>query len=92
MKEYFPIGTTISIKGIEDVLFVITGLAVENQKKEYRDYVAIRYPVGTLGDDHYFFFDHTDINEVVHMGYMNADHESYVNLINAVKESGLEER
>lgn len=84
MKEYFPIGTTVSIKDIENELFVIIGLAVENSEKEKRDYVAIRYPVGAANNSSYYFFNHIDIEKVVHMGFVNEDHECYVNLIHAI--------
>lgn len=86
MNDFLPIGTTVSIKDIENELFVIIGLAVENSKKEKKDYVAIRYPVGAINNSSYYFFNREDIEEVVHMGFINRDFECYVNLINALVE------
>lgn len=89
MEKYLSIGSVVKLKQTEDVLFMLTGLMVKNQKDEVRDYVAVRYPLGTMGDSHYFFFNHSEISEIVHEGYVNEDHLSYVRLIEEIKKQNL---
>lgn len=55
MDRYWSIGTVVRLRQAAEVLFMIVGILVENEKGERRDYVALRYPVGALGDANYFF-------------------------------------
>lgn len=82
-KEYYPIGTVVELKETSDFLFMIIGLEVQNEAGEHGDYVAIRYPVGAMGNGGYYFFNHDQIEKVVHMGYVDSSHEAYVDLINS---------
>lgn len=81
--DYLPIGTVVRLNRAED-LFVIVGLAVRNANGETRDYLGVRYPVGALSSENYYFFNHNMIESVIHQGYDSADHESYKNLLNVV--------
>lgn len=86
MDRYWSIGAVVRLRQAAEVLFMIVGILVENEKGERRDYVAVRYPVGALGDANYFFFNGGDIQEVVHEGYVNEDHQAYSDLLRVVAE------
>lgn len=81
--DYLPIGTVVRLNGEED-MFVIVGFAVRNADGETRDYLAVRYPVGALSSENFYFFNQNMIKTVIHQGYNSIDHESYKNLLNAV--------
>lgn len=81
--DYLPIGTVVRLNRTED-LFVIIGLAVRNADDETRDYLGVRYPVGALSSENYYFFNHNMIETIIHQGYVSVDHESYKNLLNVV--------
>lgn len=85
MKEYLPIGTIVKVNRGNEINFMIVGLMVENGEGERRDYVAVKYPMGNVGKAQYYFFNHDDISEIVHMGYVNEDHTIYVELLNSVE-------
>ena len=85
-KEYYPIGTVVTLKQAPKVLFMIVGLEVQSERGECRDYVAVRYPVGEMDNKNRYFFNCSQIEKVVHMGYVNIDHETYVELLNCVME------
>ncbi|MBE5938943.1 MAG: DUF4176 domain-containing protein [Lachnospiraceae bacterium] len=85
MKEFLPIGTVVNLNQAEEYNFMIIGLLVENTQNERRDYVAVRYPVGAMGNAKYYFFNNENIKEVVHMGYVNDDHKTYAELLNSVE-------
>lgn len=81
--DYLPIGTVVRLNIVED-LFLIIGLAVRNANGETRDYLAVRYPVGAITADKFYFFNHKSISNVIHRGYDSEDHESYKKLLNVV--------
>ena len=85
MKEYLPIGTIVNVNQAHEMNFMIVGLMIENAEGERRDYVAVKYPIGNVGKGQYYFFNHSDIKEIVHMGYVNEDHNIYVELLNSVE-------
>ena len=62
---------------------MIVGMLVENESGERRDYIAVRYPTGVMNKDNYFFFNHEQIGDIFHMGFVNEDHNAYVSLIYA---------
>ena len=92
MKQYLPIGTIVQLQEHEDMLFCIIGMDVENSKKEQRDYVATRYPVGLVGNARYYFFNQEDIGNIVHHGFVNEDHETDIKLLDALHRERREER
>lgn len=81
--DYLPIGTVVRLNRAEDI-FMIIGLAVRNADGETRDYLAVRYPVGALSSENYYFFNHDMIKTIIHQEYDSTDHESYKNLLNVV--------
>mgnify|MGYP004623778077 FL=1 len=80
--EYLPIGSTVTLKRAEDMLFVIIGLYVENPKGEHRDYIAVRHPMGAVDSMHFFFFNQGDIENIVQKGVADEMHEKYDGLLN----------
>lgn len=82
-KEYLSIGTVVELHEKEGYLFMITGLLAENSNGERRDYIAVRYPTGMLNRDNLYFFNHEQIEKIVHYGYINGEHEIYTALLKA---------
>lgn len=85
MDKFYPIGTVVKLKATEDNLFMIVTHMASNDNKEIREYVATRYPTGIGDDTMNYFFNHEDISEVVHMGYLNEDHETYNELLKVLQ-------
>ena len=85
MDKYMSIGTVVELSKAEETLFMIIGIYVENKDGEKRDYVAVRYPMGAMDNSHYYFFNNTDIKDVVYEGYVNQDCLTYFDLIKAIK-------
>lgn len=85
MIDYLPIGSVVQLDETE-VLFMIVGLAVENENNIRKDYLAVKYPMGVLNSDSYYFFDHSIIKKIVHQGYSSVDHDVYKRLLNNLLE------
>lgn len=75
--KYLPIGTVVLLTN-GDQPIMITARAVEFDGGETRDYSAVLYPYGYLGDEHIYSFNHDDIASVVYMGY-ESEEDNQVN-------------
>lgn len=73
-KKYLPIGSVVLLKGATKAI-MITGYCVkdlENESEVY-DYCACLYPEGVISSNETGLFNHSDIEKVLHMGYMDRD-------------------
>lgn len=83
--KYLPIGSVVLLEGgAQPVMIFARAVVVETG--ETKDYTAVLYPQGYLGDDYIFSFNHESIEEVLFLGYISEE-EVKVNdyLIETVK-------
>lgn len=81
-KNLLPIGTIVLLKGGIRKL-MITGIKVasaENQDRVY-DYIGVLYPEGFMGEQGNFMFNHSEINDVIYMGYTNPERDDFINFL-----------
>lgn len=78
-EEVLPVGSVIEVEGEGDDLFLITGYAaiVTEDIKLLYDYIGCLYPDGVLGTDGVLLFNHEDIIQVFHVGYMDEGFKEY---------------
>lgn len=79
-EKYLPMGTIVILnKGFKKIM--IFG---RKQKKadtgELFDYIAYLYPEGNIKQDLAILFNHEDIKEIVHVGYIDEDEEKFQKL------------
>lgn len=84
-KTILPIGTVAVLKDNPDIKFMIVGYFPTNKEGESRTYSAIRYPMGVYDNRVYFFFNNSDISEVLHTGYVDENFETMSILIEREK-------
>ena len=72
-KKLYPIGTIVKLDEKSKILFMIVGYLPQNKNGDKRDYTAVRYPMGVYDNRMFFFFNQSDIFEVLHSGYENED-------------------
>jgi len=80
-KELYPIGTVVTLKGGNKKL-LIYGRKVEleeNDETNIYDYVSCLYPEGYLIHAKSYFFNHSSIEKMFHLGYIN-DEEKYLKI------------
>lgn len=77
-----PIGSVVRIDENSQIKFMIVGYFPQNETKEKRDYSAIRYPMGVFDNRMYFFFNHEDVKEILHIGYVDDEFTAMSSLIN----------
>ena len=83
--EILPIGTVVSLHPESQAKFMIVGYFPTNNDGERRDYSAVRYPMGVYDNRMFFFFNTTDIAEILHTGYVDSDFVVMNEMINNEK-------
>ena len=75
MKRYMSIGSVVKISRINQLLMII-GFNYKYNQKVY-DYIGCYYPFGLDGEHRTLSFNHDQIIEVYHIGYINASERSF---------------
>lgn len=75
-SELLPIGSVVMLEGGAKKL-MITGIkpVKETEPDVVYDYIGVLYPEGYISNVYQFLFDHSDINDVVFIGYNNPERE-----------------
>lgn len=78
-KEYLPIGSVVRLEnGQKSIMIMGIGIKFEDDNKMY-DYIGVPYPEGYIDDETMFLFNHSDINEVEFIGYVNLEMQDCLN-------------
>ena len=70
--KYYPIGTVVILKGGNRPIMIYGRQQLQEGSNLIWDYVACLYPEGNLSDDYNIFFQHEEIEKVLHMGYKSS--------------------
>lgn len=84
MKEkYLPIGSIVKVKKLDRDIIIVGyySLAYNNSVKIF-DYEGLAYPEGTLLKNTSFSFNHSDIEEVLYLGYESDAYKTLNNNLN----------
>ncbi len=90
-ETLLPLGSVVKLKDQTELIIIGRGSLVEqNQEPVYFEYTSVLVPTGYQQADQLYFFNHSDISEVVFMGYKNdAELEFESNFYQLVKKSGF---
>jgi len=77
-EKYLPMGTVVLLKGGTKRVMIagFCSMEVNNQEKIW-DYSGYMYPEGFMSEDEIFLFNHTDIEEVFHIGLINEEEKEF---------------
>ncbi len=70
--KYLPIGSVVILEN-GDQPIMIYARAVVVETGETKDYSAVLYPQGYLGDEYLFSFNHESIEKVLFLGYVSEE-------------------
>ena len=85
MKKYLPIGSVVMLKNGSKPLMV-AGYPFVMTKNDKYDYMGIGFPEGMISLEYVLMFNHNDIKEVLHMGFVFKDSDKFnENLTNIAK-------
>ncbi len=80
MKTYFPLGTVVMLKEATKSLMIIGIMQQDDEGNQY-DYVAVMFPEGYVNEETFFLFNEEDIEKVVFVGCINADSQTYMQVL-----------
>ena len=80
MKNLLPIGSVVRLKEATKSLIIIGTQQIDEDGQEY-DYISCIFPEGYIDSETFFLFSHEDIEEVNFVGYINAESQSYIQLL-----------
>ncbi|MBL0386030.1 DUF4176 domain-containing protein [Tumebacillus sp. ITR2] len=71
--DYLPLGTIVRLhKGTKRLMIYGRCLQKEETHEEF-DYVGVPYPEGYLNPEKTFVFNHSAIEEVIHLGFVDEE-------------------
>ena len=90
-ETLLPLGSVVKLKDQTELIIIGRGSLVEqNQEPVYFEYTSVLVPTGYQQPNQLYFFNHSDIREVVFIGYNNdAEIEFESNFYQLVKNAGF---
>ena len=73
--QLLPIGSVVRLKDGEKDLMII-GILPTNEGTTY-DYLGVFYPEGYLNQEYVFLFNHTDIEKIKFVGFMDVSYQAF---------------
>lgn len=88
---YFPIGTMVVLKD-STAAAMISGYLAENKTVPgyIWDYCGFMYPIGLRDENEVYTFDHTQIDQVLAIGYQDGEYFAFMNHLKEVAEKMAE--
>ena len=78
IKELLPIGTIVRIRDAEPKLMIYGVKQTDEDSNCEYDYLAVLYPEGNIGEEGRFMFNHSDITDILFMGYEDEEREEFL--------------
>lgn len=87
----FPIGTVVILQGSTAAVMIAGYLAESDQKPGYTwDYSGFLYPIGLRDENKVYTFDHTQIEQVLAIGYQDGESFAFLKQLKQVAEKMAE--
>lgn len=81
MKEFFPIGTVVTLYNGTKPLMIYGRLQQQGGTEDIWDYLACLYPEGNINDSYNVFFNHEDVEKILYTGYQTEEDKNYQKLL-----------
>ncbi len=80
--KFLPIGTVVLLKGAKNNVMITGYFIYSTEKKdEIFDYGACPYPVGIVQANSSIAFNHSDIEKVINLGYIDDEQKKLNKLL-----------
>ena len=91
--ELLPIGSVVLLKGGIRKLAIIGVKPVRPEEPDLvYDYLGVLYPEGYLGGKSCFLFNHSDINDIIHLGYDNPERKAFLQYMEQAAQDRVSQR
>mgnify|MGYP000640692102 CR=1 FL=1 len=89
MEKYLPIGSVVMLKGGTKRVMVTGFCTVPNEDKEkVYDYSGCLYPEGVISTEQVLLFNHSDIEKIYYLGYIDDEEKNFKERLLKVLETG----
>lgn len=89
MEKYLPIGSVVMLKGGTKRVMVTGFCTVPNEDKEkVYDYSGCLYPEGVISTEQVLLFNHSDIEKIYYLGYIDDEEKKFKERLLKVLETG----
>ncbi len=83
--SYFPIGTVVVLKDSTAATVIVGYLAENDQMPGFTwDYSGFLYPIGLRDENEVYTFDHSQIEQVLAIGYQDGECFAFMNKLREV--------
>lgn len=79
--ELLPLGSIVALKEGDKKLMIYGRAQMTPETKEDFDYVACLWPEGNLDEEFTYLFNNSDVDEVFHHGYTDAEDSEYLQML-----------
>ncbi len=84
--QLLPIGSVVKLKENASLVMVIGYMSLDTDTNDkIYEYSGVAFPEGLIDKNRIALFDHNQIETIASYGYMDAEQQSYVNLVAQVK-------
>lgn len=93
MEQLLPIGSIVLLNGGNKKLMIYgrkqlllneeTDHEITEEKNMY-DYLGVFYPEGYISPEYSFVFNHSDIKEIIFLGYVNEEEDEFQEVLKQV--------
>lgn len=80
MKDLLPIGSVVMLKEATKSLMIVGTMQRDEEGHEF-DYISVVFPEGYINSEYFFLFNHEDIVDVKFVGCINAESQTYIQLL-----------
>lgn len=80
MKDLLPIGSVVMLKEATKSLMIVGTMQRDEDGNEF-DYISVVFPEGYINSEYFFLFNHEDIVDVKFVGCINAESQTYIQLL-----------
>ena len=87
-EKYLPIGTVVLLKDAAKMIMINGHCVLANEMPgKIFDYRGCAYPEGILTSKGVALFNHSDIEKIVHLGYLNEESKMFNEKIKKIVEN-----
>ena len=84
VTDLLPLGTIVTLEDSNEKLMIFDILQSLGENEEPYDYIGVPYPMGNIGPENQFLFQHENIDQIIHIGY---EDEEYIDFISSLEDS-----
>ena len=77
-NKFLPVGTVVLLKEAKKKLMITGFCSIDQETKtKVYDYTGCMYPEGIINSNQMALFNHSQIDKIYHMGYVNEEEKKF---------------